>query len=107
MKLKTRSKIERLTPNQEKIYEARKKLSKEISQVRKRLSNLEEDRGKCDAKLAPVFEQTGNVRKLSDGTIVTRKVIDIDDIVGTKAMVGKIIRSGYSYLNYSESAGKE
>ena len=105
MSLKTRKKIKRFTKIQEARYEARKEICEEKSRLEKRLKDLKKDRDKIDSKLAPLFEQNGNMMKMSDGTIVERKIIDIDDQICTKEQVGTVLRSGYSYPNYSEIAG--
>jgi hypothetical protein len=104
MVLKSKIKVQPLTEKQEKQYVARKTLSHKIGCLERQLSELKEDRNKLDTRLAPIFEQFGNRRRLSDGTIVERRVIDVEEKIVTKAMVGTILRSGFSYPRYSEVA---
>ena len=96
-------KVIRLTEVQEKRYLTRKEISSEISKMEARIRELKENRSKIDVKLAPVFEQYGGRRTLSDGTIVDREVVDVSERVATT--VGQLIQSGYSYPKYKELAG--
>jgi hypothetical protein len=100
-------KVKKFSPIQEKNYLKRKSISEQMKKLEKRVDDLKEDRHKLDAKLGPVFEQNHNQLKLSDGTVVRRTVVDVDDQIGTKAMVGKVIKSGYSFPKYNEIAGEE
>jgi len=101
--LKSQKKVQTLTKIQEKRYLQRQEISHELGALERRIDELKEDRKKLDAKLAPAFEQFGNRRRLSNGTIVERKVVDINERIATK--VGQLIQSGYSYPKYKEVSG--
>jgi len=103
MALKSKQKVQALTERQEKWYLDRREMSQEMGNLDRRIAELKEDRKKLDTKLAPVFEQHGGRRKLSDGTIVERTVQDIDERVATE--VGQVIQSGYSFPRYKEISG--
>lgn len=102
--LRTRKKILPLRKVQEQRYLLRQSISKKLSAMEKKIKELKEDREKIDSNLAPAFEKYGNRRKLTDGTIVNRKVIDVDDRVATHK--GQLIQSGYSYPKYDEISGE-
>lgn len=105
MKTKTKSKIEPLTKIQEKNYLKRKETAEEIGRLKRRVEELEEARRKLDAKLAPAFEMFGDVRKLSDGVIVRRTIVDIPDKICEPEMVGTVLRTGFSYPRFTEITG--
>jgi hypothetical protein len=93
-----------LTSKQERKYFRRKELSEEIGRQERLLKQLRDERHKHDAFLAPLFEPHGDKRRLANGVVVIRKVIDVQDCIVTKDMVGKPYKSGYSYPKYSEIA---
>lgn len=92
-----------LPTSYEEVYEKRCEADAEMSRLKRLVEELKKDRDELDTKLAKAFVKAPR-RRLSDGTILERNIVVVEEQIITEEMVGQVKRAGYSFVKYKEIA---
>jgi seryl-tRNA synthetase len=102
-RMKMNEVVTTLPASYEEVYEKRCEMDAEMSRLKRLVEELKKDRDELDTKLAKAFVKASR-RRLSDGTILERNIVVVEEQIITEEMVGDVKRAGYSFVKYKEIA---